>query len=200
MGFGLEAYAERHPEKCGFIAIARNTREQEEKPEPVQDPEFLDLEPLESNVEKADPPTPQEMDQAMKFYRDYRRNEKNIKQLKTMLVTGAREGEEPCRLLLQACKAMFFMDGDHTIYDQVEAYIQTVWGKEVLKPKSLTMDIEGAKRRLARLEEKLWLLPEGGRKDTLQETVCAHKGRIAHLAVLKQAEISSSAKQAEANE
>lgn len=213
MGFGLEAYAERHPEKCETAVKGNRPGKESEPPkinvyrrqsQDVKASEYLQTEipanlldladlagiSIEDLLEepKEERPSPQEIEEAIKFYRNYKRNENNIRQLETTLVAGAREGEDPCRLLMQACKAISFFTGNdgNTVYEQVEAYIIAVWGEETLKPKPLTMDMETRKRRLARLEEKLWTTPTGSKKDALQEVISAHKGLIARMGLLNE--------------
>lgn len=92
-----------------------------------------------------------EREQHRQVYATYQENMKRAGMLRTDITKGIETGEEPIAILLKAIECISLMTGDTIIYTQSKEAILAIYGWGLSQPAPLSIELEEAKQRLARL-------------------------------------------------
>lgn len=126
----------------------------------------------------------QDIDRSLAICKEYQQNIKTSSQLQTEILKGARAGEDIYSLFLKAVKAISIMTSNTVFYSQLEGDIRAIYGKGLLDPLPLQIELQQVQERLTRLREALNREIEPDAKERIQRAVKAHENRIAELEAL----------------
>ena len=122
----------------------------------------------------------------LEAYRHYQDNIRKSEQLQSEILKGARAGADIYGLFLKAVDAISRMTSNTLFYSQLEADLQTIYGRGLLQSQPLKRELEQTRERLRRLleAEQREEDPDGRRR--VGAAVKAHQERIAELETLIQ--------------
>jgi hypothetical protein len=92
-----------------------------------------------------------EAERTLKIYQEYQQNIKTSSQIQTEILKGIKAGESVYSLFLKAAKSISLMTSNSLFYSQIEADIAAIYGKGLLEPEPLKMELEAVEGRLAKL-------------------------------------------------
>lgn len=100
---------------------------------------------------------------------------------RTSILKGIQAGEPAAKLLLLAVDCIGRITGDSVFAAQSRADLVTVYGKALMQPEALQIELEGIQARLAMLTRpELDAEPEDSRR-RIQAAIRAHKKREAEI-------------------
>ncbi len=95
----------------------------------------------------------QDIDRSLAICREYQQNIKTSSQLQTEILKGVRAGEDIYSLFLKAVKAISLMTSNTVFYSQLEGDIRAIYGRGLLDPLPLQIELQQVQERLKRLRE-----------------------------------------------
>ncbi len=114
-------------------------------------------------------------------YKAYLANVRASEEAQCEIMLGAREGEDPCVLLIKACRAISKMTNSDVFADQVERSIRAVYGESFGAEQPLEQEIAVAQARLEKIREAEAATEEGDLREAMHNAVRSHEARIARL-------------------
>ena len=122
--------------------------------------------------------------QSVEVYKAYNENCRKTEQLRKEILTGAKEGKDPCVLFLKAVKTIALLTQDNGFLHELEEDVRAIYGVGLDYKQPLQSELQGAQERLQRLSNAL-----AGEKDTntrehLQRAIKAHNAEIEELQLM----------------
>ncbi len=115
------------------------------------------------------------------IYRAYLDNTRKSEELQCEIMKGAREGEDPCSLLVKACRAISAMTGSEVFAQQVERSLLAVYGESLGMKMPLELELKEAQERLEKIRRAEEECTETELKDAMHNAVRSHEAKIASL-------------------
>lgn len=104
---------------------------------------------------------------------------------RTSILKGLQAGVSPTRLLLIATDCIGKITGDSVFSSQSRADILTVYGKGLMQPEALQIELEGLQARIAMLTRpELDAEPEDSKR-RIQAAIRAHRKREAEIMAMQ---------------
>lgn len=146
----------------------------------------LDLSRLNSIAKEKIPdnyktPAQEKQDELKEMYNIYQNNIRASEGLQSKILKGVKAGENIYTLFLQAAKAISLMTSNTVFYNQIESDIIDIYGKGLLEPQPLKVEIQATEERLKRLKEAEAREGESDTQGRIYKAIKAHEARIAEL-------------------
>ena len=146
----------------------------------------LDLSRLNSIAKEKIPdnyktPAQEKQDELKEMYSTYQNNIRASEGLQSKILKGVKAGENIYTLFLQAAKAISLMTSNTVFYNQIESDIIDIYGKGLLEPQPLKVEIQATEERLKRLKEAEAREGESDTQSRIYKAIKAHEARIAEL-------------------
>lgn len=123
-----------------------------------------------------------ERERTLEAYRDYQRNIKESKGLRTEILKGIKAGEPPIALLLKAIKCISLMTGEAAFYSQIEGDVASIYGAGLLEREPLELELRGVQGRLQNLQKALERGTEpADSRQRIERAIQAHRARESQL-------------------
>lgn len=122
-----------------------------------------------------------EQERALQICREYQDNIKKSGSAQTFILKGIQTGENPYKLLLDACECIGRLTSNRAFKEQASADIEAIAGKGLLQPEALEIELEGIQSRLAMLTRpELEREPEDSRR-RIAAAIRAHRQRAGEI-------------------
>ena len=157
------------------------------------------LQPIEDNIPKGEENRPerrteartrlqreadrrqQERERYLAGIADYQDNIKRAGSLRAEVLKGIQAGEDATAVLLKACDVIAKMTGDETYYRTAEANILTVYGTGERDKATLKRELQKARDRIKRIQERAEHEADIHAKRRLQSAIEYHRRYIETL-------------------
>ncbi|MBR2288328.1 MAG: hypothetical protein IJ865_08775 [Clostridia bacterium] len=115
------------------------------------------------------------------IYRAYLDNTRKSEELQCEIMKGAREGEDPCSLLVKACRAISAMTGSEVFTQQVERSLRAVYGESLDVKIPLEMELKETEARLERIRKAEAETDESDLREAMHNAVRSHEAKVRQL-------------------
>ena len=115
------------------------------------------------------------------IYRAYLNNAHKSEELQSEILKGAREGVDPCVLLVKACRAISAMTGSQVFTEQVERSLLAVYGESLGVIKPLEMELDETRERLERIRQAVEHCDQIELRDSMNNAIRSHMAKIERL-------------------
>ena len=130
-------------------------------------------------------------------YKSYQQRGRVSEELQMEILRGAREGEDPCILLLKATRAISLMTGSDTFADQIERLLRGVYGEALGYKAPLALEIEEVKDRIAHIEKAMQSTENDQLRAAMDLSLRSHTLRLHRLEEAQRESDSEKSKTAE---
>ena len=114
-------------------------------------------------------------------YKSYQDRTRVSEVLQMEILRGAREGEDPCTLLLKATRAISLMTGSDTFADQMDRLLRGVYGEALGYQAPLEMEIRDVESRLGRIREAAKTTENDQLQEAMELAIRSHEQRLKRL-------------------
>ena len=118
------------------------------------------------------------------IYQRYQQAANQSAALRTEILRGVKAGESIYSLFLKAVKAVSLMSNNRLFYDQIAGELPTIYGKGLLEPEPLELELTAVKERLERLQQAETRAQNAQELAQIQAAIRAHRGQIESLETL----------------
>lgn len=122
-----------------------------------------------------------EKEDALEVYQRYQQAANKSAALRAEILRGVKAGEGIYSLFLKAVKAISLMTNDTLLFDQIAGELPTIYGKGLLEPEPLELELEATKERLERLQQAATRAQTAQELAQIQAAIKAHTGQIERL-------------------
>lgn len=115
------------------------------------------------------------------IYQRYQQATNQSAALRTEILRGVKAGESIYSLFLKAVKAVSLMSNERLFYDQIAGELPTIYGKGLLEPEPLELELTAVKERLERLQQAETRAQTAQELAQIQAAIRAHREQIERL-------------------
>ena len=106
---------------------------------------------------------------------------RNAGTLRSDIIRGIQQGEDPRPLLMIACECIALQTGDSTFFNQAEENIRSIYGYALGNPYPLQQELSDTRERLDRIIQAEAQAEEGAQKRRLQGAIREHRKKIQQI-------------------
>jgi len=121
------------------------------------------------------------IDRSLEICKEYQANIRKTETLQAEILKGAGAGADIYQLFLKAVEAIALMTSNQPFLRQIEGNIKTVYGKGLLEPAPLKMELGEVEYHLVKLGEALSREDDPDSLQQIRRAIQAHEKRKAEL-------------------